>query len=63
MDETVEDLDSFALSSRVGEILLEAGMKSIGLRSPSSKTSMKSTSLPRTLVDELQLKRQLQLKR
>ena len=60
VDETDEDLDSFGLSSRVAEILLKAGMESIGLRSPSSRTSMKATSLPRALVEELQLKRQLE---
>ena len=59
VDETDVSLDSDALSRRVSDILVKAGMKSIGLRSASSGTSMKATSLPRALVDELQFKRQL----
>ena len=60
VDDTDEGLNSFALSSRVAEILLQAGVKNVGFRSGSFKTSMASTSLPRSLVAELQLKRQLE---
>ena len=58
--ETDLSLDPAGLASRAAEMLLKAGLKNIGVRSNTAKTSMKSTSLPRFLVAELQLKRQLE---
>ena len=60
VDETDTAVDAALLASRAAEILLESGKKNIGLHSNAAKTSMKATSLPPFLVQELQLKRQLE---
>ena len=60
VDNTDISLDAAALASKAAEMLLHAGAKNVGFRRPKAKTSMLATSLPRFLVTELQLKRQLE---
>ena len=60
VDDTDKNLDAAALSQRVADILIQAGKESIGFRSDRNKKSMKSTTLPRDIVSELQLKRQFE---
>ena len=58
--ETDLSLGPAEMASRAAEMLLKAGIKNIGVRSNTAKTSMKSTSLPHFIVTELQLKRRLE---
>ena len=64
LDKLVDDsdlsLDAAGLAARASEILLQAGLQTIGYRNSVGKTSMKSCSLPPFLVSELQLKRQME---
>ena len=60
VDETDSTLDATDLSTRVAEILIKAGTENIGFRSKSVKKSMIATRLPRDLVEELRLKRQME---
>ena len=60
VDETDKTLDATDLSKRVADILVKAGAEKIGFRSKSVKKSMIATMLPRDLVAELQLKRQME---
>ena len=60
VDETDTNIDATALASRVAEILIKSGTDNIGFRSASNKKSMLSTTLPRDLVTELDLKRQFE---
>ena len=53
-------LDDASLVNKAANVLVQSGLKNIGLRSGSSHTSMKATALPRNLVDELRVKRQLE---
>ena len=60
VDETDTDLDAAALASRVAEILIKSGTENIGFKSGSKNKSMLATTHPRSLVTELELKRQFE---
>ena len=61
----VDDTDDAAMSDailtgRAADILMQSGLKTVGLRSSSSKSSMLSAALPGVLVNEIKKKRQLE---
>ena len=61
VDETdAATMNDAALANRTTNILMQSGLTTIGLRNVSSKSSMKATSLPKIMVDEIKLKRQLE---
>ena len=60
VDQTDSSLDSFALSKRVADILINAGKTNVGYRTSSRGSSMAATTLPRALVNELDFLRQLE---
>ena len=53
-------LDDATLANKIAGILMQSGLSEIGLRSNSSKSSIRATSLPKALVDEIKLKRSLE---
>ena len=60
VDQTDSNLGCFDLSKRVADILVKAGIDNIGYRRTSRGSSMKATSLPRDLVNELSFLKQLE---
>ena len=54
------DITDAALATKAADILIQSGLKTVGLRSRSTKSSILSTSLPGVLVNEIKLKRQME---